>query len=146
VGQGLHQAPIFWLNGLTGTGKSAIAQTVADRCDAYGRLGSSVFCSRDVNSHNNLRSIFPTLAIQLAQKDPEVRSILVPLLRSNPDVVYESPSDQVEKLIVKPLKSRNVPAVIVIDTLDEWTNGTSQSAILSAVEHWVEEIPRLNSS
>jgi hypothetical protein len=134
--------PIFWLNGLTGTGKSAIAQTVADRCDAYGRLGSSVFCSRDVNSHDNLRLIFPTLAIQLAQ-DPEVRSILVPLLRANPDVVYESPSDQMEKLIVKPLKSRNVPAVIVIDGLDEWTDGISKSAILSAVEHWVKEIPKV---
>jgi hypothetical protein len=132
--------PIFWLNGPTGAGKSAIAQTIMDRCDTQSTLASSVFCSRSTSDYGNHRLIFPTLAIQLAQKDPKVRSILVPFLRSNPDIVYESPSDQVEKLIVKPLKSANGPAVIVIDGLDEWTDGTSLSAILSAVGYWIKEI------
>ena len=35
--------PIFWLDGLAGTGKSAIARTVAERCDAVGDLGASFF-------------------------------------------------------------------------------------------------------
>jgi hypothetical protein len=135
--------PIFWLNGLTGTGKSAIAQTIVDQCDAHGKLGLSVFCSRDVGDHDHLRLIFPTLAIQLAQKDPKARLSIVSLLRSNPDILYESPSDQVEKLIVNPLKSANIPAVIVIDGLDEWTDGISQSAILSAMEYWIKEIPKV---
>jgi hypothetical protein len=135
--------PIFWLNGLTGTGKSAIAQTVMEWCDAHGKLQSSVSCSCDVNDHDNLHLIFPALAIQLAQKDPKVQSILVSLLRSNPDIVYESPSDQVEKLIVKPLKLVDIPAVIVIDAFDEQTDSVSQSAILHAVEYWTKEIPKV---
>jgi hypothetical protein len=135
--------PIFWLNGPTGTGKSAIAQTIVDRRNAHGKLGLSVFCSRDVDDHDNLRLIFPTLAIQLAQKDPKARSILVSSIRSDPDVVYESPSDQAEKLIVEPLKSANVPAVVIIDGLDEWTGGTSPSAVLSAVGYLIKEIPKV---
>ena len=136
-------SPIFWLNGLAGTGKSAIAQTIVEWCDAQGQLGSPFFCSHSTNGHDGLCTIFPTLAIQLAHQHPKARSILLPLLQSNPDIAYESPSDQVEKLIVKPLKSTDVPAIITIDALDEWIDSTSQSAILSAVEYWVREIPRV---
>ena len=138
-----NQPPIFWLNGLTGTGKSAIAQTVVERCDAHGQLVSSFFCSRDVNNHGNPCPIFPTLAIRLGQKDPKFQSVLVSLLRTDPDVVYGSPSDQMEELIVGPVKSMDVPIIIVIDGLDEWMDGASQSAILSTVGYWVKEIPKV---
>jgi len=138
-----NRPPIFWLNGPAGTGKSAIAQTVVEWCDSHGQLVSSFFCSHGANDHGNLDLIFPALAIQLAQKHPRVRSILVSLLRSDPDVVYESPSDQMENLIANPLKSADVPTVIVIDALDEWVDDTLQSAILSAVEYWIEEIPEV---
>jgi len=135
--------PIFWLDGLTGTGKSAIAQTVAGLCDAHDKLVSSFFCSRDDADHHSLCLIFPTLAIQLAQQHPKIWSILLPLLRSNPDIVYESLSKQVKKLIVEPLMSADVPAIIVIDALDEWLDDTSQSALLSAVEYWARKIPKV---
>jgi len=137
------RSPIFWLNGLAGTGKSTIAQSIMEWCDVQGQLGSSFFHSHDINNHSSHHLIFPTLAVQLAHQHPKVRSILLPLLQSNPDIVYESPSDQVEKLIVKPLKSADVPAIIVIDALDEWTDDTSQFTTLSAIEYWVREIPKV---
>ena len=112
-------------------------------CDARRQLGSSFFCSRDASDPGNPCLIFPVLAIKLAQNHPQVRSTLVPLLQSNPDVVYESASDQVEKLIVKPLKAADVPTLIVIDALDEWMSDTSQSDILSALAHWTKEIPKV---
>jgi len=138
-----NKPPIFWLNGLAGTGKSAIVQTVVEWCDVHGQLASSFFCSHDINGRGNLHLIFPTLIIQLAQQHPKVRSNIVSLLRSNPDVVYESVPDQVKKLVVKPLKSADVPTVVVIDALDEWIDDTSQSAILSAMEYWIKEIPKV---
>ena len=58
--------PVYWLNGLAGTGKSTIAQTVAERLFADGQLGASFFCSRDFEDRSNLELIFPTLAVQLA--------------------------------------------------------------------------------
>lgn len=37
--------PVYWLNGLAGTGKSTIAQTIVERVFADGQLGASFFCS-----------------------------------------------------------------------------------------------------
>ena len=42
---GGHGQRIFWLNGLAGTGKSTIAQTIAQTSFADGKLGASFFCS-----------------------------------------------------------------------------------------------------
>ena len=58
--------PIFWLNGLAGTGKSTIAQTASERMFAEGSLGASFFCSRSVEDRSDLQLTFPTLAFQLA--------------------------------------------------------------------------------
>ena len=81
--------PVYWLNGLAGTGKSTIARTVAERMFAQGRLGASFFCSRDFEDRSNLRLIFPTIATQLARRYPEFRSIFVPLVQSDPGIAQE---------------------------------------------------------
>ena len=60
--EGSEKSAIFWLNGLAGTGKSAIAQTVAERMAADEILGASFFCSRAFEDRNNIHVIFPTLA------------------------------------------------------------------------------------
>ena len=138
-----NESPIFWLNGLAGTGKSTIAQTVSEQVFADGILGASFFCSRDFENHGNLHFIFPTLAFQLAHKYPAFRSILVPLLQSNPDVVYESLCNQMEKLIVEPLKSADISTVIVIDALDECKDKEHSSTILSVLGRFVKQIPRV---
>ena len=62
------RSPIYWLNGLAGTGKTTITQTIAERVFANGQLGASFFCSRDFLDRSNLQFIFPTLAVQLARK------------------------------------------------------------------------------
>ncbi|KAF9649802.1 hypothetical protein BDM02DRAFT_3094169, partial [Thelephora ganbajun] len=135
--------PVFWLNGLAGTGKSTIAQTVSEQVFASGLLGASFFCSRDFEDRSDLRLIFPTLAFQLAHKYTTFRSVLVPLLRSNPDIVHESLMNQMEEIIAKPLKSADVWTVIVIDALDECKDGEPQSAILSVLGRFVERIPKV---
>ena len=137
-----NMSPVYWLNGLAGTGKSTIAQTISERIFADGKLGASFFCSRDFKDRRNLHYIFPTLAFQLAHKYPEFRSILVPLLRSNPDIGHESLLNQMRMLIVEPLSSSDVSTVIVIDALDECVDEDPQSAILSVMGRLVEEIPK----
>ena len=136
-------SPVFWLNGLAGTGKSTIAQTVSERVFADGALGASFFCSRDFKDRSNLRFIFPTLAFQLAHKYPEFRSVLIPLLQSNPDIVYESLLNQMRMLIVEPLHSSKISTVIVVDALDECVDDEPQSAILSVIGRLVRRIPRV---
>ena len=137
------ESPVFWLNGLAGTGKSTIAQTIAERLFAEGQLGASFFCSRDFQDRSNLNSIFPTLAFQLAHKYPDFRSRFVSLLRSNPDVVHESLYSQMQKLIVEPLRKTGISTVIVIDALDECKDNEPSSAILSVLARFVEDIPEV---
>jgi len=137
--------PIFWLNGLAGTGKTSIARTVAERCFANGALGASFFCSADptLGNHDDPSTIFPTLAFQLAHKYPDVRSTLVPLLQCNPDIAHESIESQAEKLIIRPLESANVAMVIIIDALDECKDKDISSEVLLALESIVERASKV---
>ena len=136
----LDSSQVFWLNGLAGTGKSTIAQTIAERLFAEGSLGASFFCSRDFKDRSDLHFIFPTLAFQLAHRYPDFRSHLVPLLRTNPDVVDESLYNQMQKLIAEPLRKTGLSTVIIIDALDECKDHEPSSAILSVIGRFVEEI------
>jgi hypothetical protein len=128
---------------LAGTGKSTIAQSVAERVFADGRLGASFFCSRDFEDRSNLQLIFPTLAVQLARNYTEFRSVFVPLARSNPQIYRESLFDQMDKLIVRPLKKLNISPVIIIDALDECKDEEPASAILSVLGRLISQVPKV---
>jgi len=131
------------LNGLAGTGKSTIVQTVAERVFADGRLGASFFCSRDFEDRSNLHFIFPTLAVQLARKYNGFRSIFVPLVWSDPGIIHESLYGQMEKLIVQPLVKSGISTVMVIDALDECKDDEPASAILTVLGRLVFKIPKV---
>ena len=135
--------PIYWLNGLAGTGKSTIAKTIAERVFADGRLGASFFCSRDFEDRRNFQVIFPTLAVQLARRYTQFRSNFTQLVQSDPEIVHESLYGQMKKLIVQPLADSTVRIVIVIDALDECKDEEPASAILSVLGQSVAEIPNV---
>ena len=111
----VNQPPVFWLNGLAGTGKSTIAQTISERMFASGCLGASFFCSRSFEDRSNLQH--------------------------NPDIVHESLQEQMHKLLVGPLQSAGVSTVIVIDALDECKDRDPESAILLVLGQLVSKIP-----
>ena len=137
------QPPVYWLNGVAGSGKTTIARTIAARLFADGQLGASFFCSRDFEDRRDIRFIFPTLAVQLARKHPKFRSTFVRLVRSDPEIVHESLCDQMRKLIVQPIRGSGVSTAIVIDALDECKDEKPASAILSVLGQFVAEIPEV---
>jgi hypothetical protein len=136
-------SPVYWLSGLAGTGKTTIAQTIAERTFADGQLGASFFCSRDYQDRSGLHLIFPTLAVQLARKYTDFRSIFAPLVQSDPEIAHESLYNQMHKLIVEPLEESDISTVIVIDALDECGDEEPASAILSVLGQFVSEIPKV---
>jgi len=138
-----NKPPVYWLNGLAGTGKSTIAQTVAESALADGRLGASFFCSRDFSDRRDLHLIFPTLAVQLARRYTKFRSIFVALVQSDPEIAHESLYNQMKKLIVLPLKESAVSTVIVIDALDECKDEEPASAILSVLGQFVSRTSKV---
>jgi len=132
---------VFWLNGLAGIGKSTIAQTFAEMSFADGKLGASFFCSRDFDDRSNLRTIFPTLAFQLAHQHPRFREELLPVLTANSDVGREALCSQMEKLIVGPFRATQISTLIIIDALDECRDEEPASALLSVLSRYVDKIP-----
>ncbi|KAF9643439.1 hypothetical protein BDM02DRAFT_3065228, partial [Thelephora ganbajun] len=80
-----------------------------------------------------LHFIFPTIAVQLARRYTEFRSIFVPLVHSDPEIVDESLYNQMKKLIVEPLEESSISTVIVIDALDECEDVEPASAILTVL-------------
>ena len=140
---GEQEQHVFWLNGLAGTGKSTIAQTVAETAFADGKLGASFFCSRDFTGRSNLRAILPTLAFQLAYKYPHFRGELLQVLKAHPDVGQGSLCSQMEMLVVGPLETTNISTLIIIDALDECKDEEPASAILSVLSRYVDKIPHV---
>ena len=144
INGGWESSAIFLLNGLAGTGKSAIAQTVAERMFAKSLLGASFFCSRASEERNNIHLIFPTITYQIARKDRGFRSALVDLLRSDPSIPFQRPLEkQMRKLLVDPFRQKSTAGLIfiVIDGLDECEDDEPESSVLLALGKLLPKIP-----
>jgi len=134
--KGNQHGCIFWLDGVAGTGKSTIAQTVAGHFDETHELGASFFCSRDDADCSNIGLLFPTIAYQLALFNPSFQTHLSDVMHEDPHVQSALAPMQLEKLIINPLhaaKETFQPCIIVIDALDECKDENATSTILSAL-------------
>lgn len=139
------QPSIFWVWGLAGTGKSAIAQTVATHEAGRKRLGASFFFSRDRAQQKNPLLLFPTIAFQLARFDPQYKQRLAESLEDSaaPDAHV---LEQLSGLIVKPWLAsgpRPTPILIIIDALDECDPNSEAETIVKVL---AAELPKLNGS
>ena len=139
--QNTQDQPVYWLNGLAGTGKSTIAQTFSEMASDRNILGASFFCSRDYLDRKVLEKIFPTLAYQLACRYPRFRDQLVKVIKQDPSVIQNSLVPQLKNLLVDPLSTTGISCVIVIDALDECVDHQPASAILSVLGRFVSELP-----
>ena len=135
-----QERPVFWLNGLAGTGKSTIAQTFAEMVTNNGTLGASFFCSRDYLDRKELKNIFPTLSYQLACRYPAFRTQIIQAVKRDPSVARNSLISQLEDLIVDPLSSTKLSCVIIVDALDECVDDQPASAILSVLGRFVRKL------
>ncbi len=65
VGNVGRETWIAWLNGAAGAGKSAICQSIAERCIRHGILVASFFFFRTDNSRNTIDRLVATLVYQI---------------------------------------------------------------------------------
>lgn len=122
--QGPATPPVFCTTGIAGVGKTTIALTVAEQARSQKILGATFFFSR--NGEAELRDpsrVFPSIAYQLAQFDPEFSRSITDAVEKDPEAAYASLKEQLQTLIVKPLSasriSRNRVVLVVLDALDE---------------------------
>lgn len=117
-----HDRPICWLRGLAGSGKSAIAQTIAEKYDQDGQLAASFFFDQQNTGCGSITGFVPTIASQLATSVPLTRTSMERVLQIDPFIADRMPRYQFKRLIIEPLLELGKlisPKVIVIDALDQ---------------------------
>ena len=128
-----EEPPVYWLNGLAGTGKTTIARTIVNRLFTEGCLGASFFCSSESKDRTEFENVFPTLASQLSRKYNELDSIL-PLQIG--EIAYECQGGSWGTPWLVQYLGPPFSTVIVIDALDE-CGQCGGSGILSVVKEIV---------
>ncbi|KAF7970394.1 hypothetical protein HWV62_24266 [Athelia sp. TMB] len=134
---------IFWLNGVAGSGKSAIAHTVARSLREAGFLISAFFFSRDAASRNNPRFIFSTIARDLANLHSGIAEEIATALEKEPALPSASLSRQFDAFILKPSShhSSDQPIVVVIDALDESIQNDRDTTLLAILRDETKKLP-----
>ncbi|KAJ7607758.1 hypothetical protein FB45DRAFT_1011248 [Roridomyces roridus] len=96
---------------VVGSGKTALAHTIAKQCFEAGFLASSFFF--DENNHS---------ARDIGSKYPEVADEISAVLKADPRIIHFLPTtDLFERLVLGPLVRSQIPGpvVLVIDALNE---------------------------
>jgi hypothetical protein len=136
---GAQELTILWLNGMAGTGKTAIASTFARHMEEQGILGATFFIDRQEAQRRDLSRIVQTLAYDLAKHNYKQLEAVWTVLRDDPTFERLSFEKQVRLLIKEPLDIvRPETLVIVIDGLDECgaANGVLLlETVLRSLEH-----------
>ncbi|KAF7372805.1 NACHT domain-containing protein [Mycena sanguinolenta] len=129
------QDNILWLHGPAGAGKSAIMQSLAGQLQDTGRLGGSFFFKRTHATCGNAKTLFATIAYQLALAVPWVRTPISQIVEKDPSVVSRSIEIQMKTLISDPFRghANRKSATVLIDGLDECDGQNIQVEILRTI-------------
>jgi hypothetical protein len=113
---------ICWFYGPAGFGKSAIAQTVAERCAETGKLAASFFFTRGAGDRARMTGFISTLSYQLTVSVPETKRPIETVLQRDHTIPHQSLENQLQKLIIDPVRLVSPPIhrmAIIIDAVDE---------------------------
>ncbi|KAF5315020.1 hypothetical protein D9619_007602 [Psilocybe cf. subviscida] len=134
---------VLWLSGAAGGGKSAIAQSLAERCHEENLLLASFFFSRSDPSRNHAGHLIATIVYQIHQVvPPPAQALIRSAIEHDPLVWSRDIFTQFRVLVVDPLsrlvrsgyfQSVEAPRVIIIDGLDECIDRTMQQKVLELV-------------
>ncbi|KAF8549383.1 hypothetical protein OG21DRAFT_1500452 [Imleria badia] len=123
------------LTGVAGSGKSAVAHSIARLFDKQQRLGSSYCFARSDVANRNPENLF-TIARNLSDHDPQYKFALWQIVKDDRALrTSSSPMEQVEKFIIEPSQHLHAigPLVIVIDALDESGDESRRRQLLCAI-------------
>ncbi|KAI0315268.1 WD40-repeat-containing domain protein [Amylostereum chailletii] len=135
--------PVFLLSGGAGTGKSAIAHTIAHRFHSLYRLGSSFFFVRGQADHGPDK-LFSTIARDLADIDPAFRASLWDVVRREKSLrTTPNATLQFQSFLIESVRSLTLtgPIIIVIDGLDECGDAKSRRSLLEILTKRMHELP-----
>lgn len=125
---------IYWLNGMAGIGKTAIAESVAWKLKSQNLLGASFFCSRYDEERRDVKRLFSTISYLLAQTYPAFAVGVLKALAKEHDLGYYAIEQQFQRLILEPASqmqhvTQQPVTFVVIDALDELAGDAGKDAL-----------------
>jgi hypothetical protein len=137
---------IFWLSGMAGTGKSAIAKSFCGTMSSRGHLAASFFVSRQSALRSDPHRIVRTLAHELTKLHPMILNSVCEAAQYRPDLTDRPMEEQISLLIVGPLTkylslSDAAKIVVVIDALDECSNKSVCTQLVRLLTSLLSQCP-----
>jgi hypothetical protein len=135
---------IFFLSGVAGYGKSAIAHAVARQFEQLGRLGSSYCFDRADRANRHPSNLFSTIARDIATIDHQWKVVLFNVIKGNPSLqTTRSATEQLNKFILEPAKALTTVGsiLIVIDALGESGEEPSRKAVVDILAKCTSDLP-----
>ena len=135
---------IFLLSGVAGSGKSAIAHTIAKLFYGQKRLGSSYCFARADQASRRPDNLLSTIALNIADIDQHWKMSLGNIVKDDRSLrTTVSPTEQFKKFILEPAMALTTvgPILIVIDALDESAEGQSREDLLDTLAKGISDLP-----
>ena len=128
---------ILWVNGLGGTGKSTIAQTIIKRYKG-SRIAATFFFLKGHADCGHADRLFTTLAWQMAKSIPETCRHIESVLNTQRPLHTKDLGAQFRHLFVEvfrrmPTKLRPEKSLVVIDGIDELSPERQQTSLLTLI-------------
>ncbi|TFK66325.1 hypothetical protein BDN72DRAFT_961825 [Pluteus cervinus] len=143
---GDRMSPILfkWIMGWAGTGKSAIAQTLAETYARMHRLAASFFFFRNSSDCWTIEKFVATIAWQIMHSVPGARNHILQLIANDPTLFEKSFDGLWQTLVVDTLCHIGPdlvhPMVIIVDGVDECTSHQEQTVLLRALLRSTEQL------
>jgi hypothetical protein len=143
-----NSSSVFWLSGMAGAGKSAIAMSVCSILQPH--IGGSLFFSRDDSDRRNPSKIIPTLVYQLAKVHPALQQSICDTIEKDSDIAALAVELQARKLVseaivdfTKQQKIQLPPLLFVLDALDECdkVNDQEGGTSIPLLIHYLHSLP-----
>ena len=140
---------IIWFSDSSGAGKSAIAQTIAERCkqniaECYEqsvRLAAAFFFFRNSSEQSTSARLVTTLAYEIILFVPDAKEFITKAIVDGPAIFKTDINSQLLHFITRPLALGTLEwnsmqqLLIIIDGLDECTDRIEQSDVFSAISN-----------
>ena len=135
---------LFLLSGVAGSGKSAIAHTIANLFYGQKRLGSSYCFARADQANRRPDNLLSTIALDIADVDGHWKKSLADIVKGDRSLrTTISVTEQFKKFILEPAMALTTvgPILVVIDGLDESAKGQSRKDLLDTLARGVSNFP-----
>ncbi|KAF7982534.1 hypothetical protein HWV62_28160 [Athelia sp. TMB] len=134
---------VFWLEGVTGSGKTSISNTVAQMLYQDGILVSSFFFNRDVGPRNSPQMLITTIVRDIANRHHDFAADISKYLEGEPALASAPLIRQYDALLWGPLQRHPIdkPIVVVIDALDESSSDGADDDLLCILNDEAHRLP-----